>query len=177
MTRRFILCLILLTVSACLAGCADTTDPVLTFLAGESSKTGAMPTRYNWSGLQAKATVQETVVARTEDEWQALWNRVQQKAPAQLPDGKMAVAILLGERQTAGYGVEIVSVDRTQRLGQIDTLTVAYREFAPNVKDAAADTVTSPWAIQLTDTWPYDPVFQRQADAVPTGEMPKTSAP
>lgn len=167
--RSYALMALLALAGAALTGCEHTTDPVLTFLAGESSKTGAMPTRFNWNGPLSTATVQETIVARTQEEWAALWKRVQQPMPALLPDGKMAVAVLLGERQGTGYGVEIVSTDRTQKLGQIDTLTVVYREYAPTgdqIKANEARGITSPWAIRLTDNWPYAPVFQHQNSTV-----------
>ena len=63
-----------------------------------------------WQGDHSSAAERAYVVARDAGEWSALWARVGEPAPSSLPGGRMAVAVFLGPRDTAGYGVAIDSV-------------------------------------------------------------------
>jgi hypothetical protein len=53
---------------------------------------------------------------------------------------EMVVAVFLGSRPTAGYGVEIVSA-----VGNSGTLVVAYVEAAPSRDAVAAQIPTAPY--------------------------------
>src|SRR6218665_3153701 len=113
--KRPVLFSVFLALGFSLGACEVTADPVLTFLAGEHENQEGTPSLFSWNGTNANTSVAENVVARTEEEWQALWKRVQRPAPGKLPAGKMAVAVFLGQKPTAGYGVEISSADRSDR--------------------------------------------------------------
>jgi VWFA-related protein len=84
------------------------------------------------------------VVARTADEWHALWGRLPQRrqAPTVKFEDTMAVAIFLGARPTAGYAVEIAGA----RLDG-DTLVVEYRERTPPADSGNPPVTTSPYAV------------------------------
>lgn len=144
------------TAAAGLAGCASTTN----WLAGEpppavmEEMQGISPGlvgRGSWSGAVAKAQSATFLVARTESEWQALWDLVGQPPPARLPGSLMALAVFTGTRTTAGYGVEIVDVRLERRPGQRDRLLVRYRETQPAPGTATAQILTSPYTIVMVD--------------------------
>lgn len=83
------------------------------------------------------------VVARNDQEWQALWSALQLKrpAPAVTFDSTMIVAVFLGERPTAGYQPEIVGA----RL-EGDTLVVEWAERVPP-GSGNPPSVTTPFAV------------------------------
>jgi hypothetical protein len=80
-------------------------------------------------------------VARTPAEWTALWKAHAGPAPAPKVDlGKSTVvAVFLGERMSAGYGVEITG---TRRDGA--ALVVSWAERKPAPDQMTAQVITSP---------------------------------
>jgi VWFA-related protein len=85
------------------------------------------------------------VIARTEAEWQALWKRLpagDRMAPKVTFENTMVVAVFLGSRPTAGYGVEITGVGIDD-----DTLVVEYVERRPPPGAMTAQVMTSPFAV------------------------------
>jgi hypothetical protein len=80
-------------------------------------------------------------VARTAAEWTALWRRHAGDAPAPPVDfaRRTVVAVFLGSRPTAGYGVEITG---TRQQG--GALIVAWREGRPDPGQITAQIITSP---------------------------------
>ncbi|BAI70802.1 hypothetical protein AZL_001640 [Azospirillum sp. B510] len=109
-----------------------------------------------WEGDRSGAAERAYVVARDAGEWSALWARVGEPAPASLPGGRMAVAVFLGPRDTAGYGVTIDSV----RQAGAD-LIVGYHEMVPGPAQAVALSRTSPYAIRLLPSAAGTPKFVR----------------
>ncbi|MBY6262435.1 protease complex subunit PrcB family protein [Azospirillum sp. 412522] len=109
-----------------------------------------------WQGDHSSAAERAYVVARDSGEWAALWARVGEPAPASLPGGRMAVAVFLGPRDTAGYGVAIDSVQQTGA-----DLIVGYRETVPGPAQAVALNRTSPYAIRLLPSAAGTPKFVR----------------
>ena len=83
----------------------------------------------------------EQVVARSEKEWQALWQRHALGRPAPAVDFSrhMVVAVFLGSRPTAGHRVQITGV-RTEGA----TLVVQWSETRPGADQVAAQVMTSP---------------------------------
>ncbi|WP_162937356.1 protease complex subunit PrcB family protein [Indioceanicola profundi] len=139
-----------------LAGCGGAGA----WLAGEPTQTaGARPAgsvpglvgRGTWTGQISLATRPTFLVARTPEEWQALWDLVGQPVPGQLPDDLMALAIFIGTRTTGGYEVHITNVRMERRTGQRDRLLVEYRERNPDRDERTAQTLTSPYTIVLVD--------------------------
>ncbi|MBP2301612.1 protease complex subunit PrcB family protein [Azospirillum picis] len=109
-----------------------------------------------WRGDYSSAAERAYVVARDAEEWTALWARVGQPAPAALPRGRMAVAVFLGPRDTAGYGV---AIDDARQAG--GDLVVGYHEAVPGPAQAVAQSRTSPYAIRLLPAVAGTPKFVR----------------
>jgi hypothetical protein len=83
----------------------------------------------------------EQVVARTQGEWQALWQRHApgRQAPAVDFNKSMVIGVFLGSRPTGGYQVQITGV-RVEG----DTLVVQWSEQQPGRDQVAAQVMTSP---------------------------------
>jgi hypothetical protein len=110
-----------------------------------------------WRGDRSLAAERAQIVARSAQEWSDLWARVGEAAPVSLPDDRMAAAVFLGPRDTAGFGVVIDSA-RTMDGG----LRVGYRERVPGPAQAVALTQTSPYAIRLLPRIEGKILFQRE---------------
>lgn len=136
-------------------------QPVLNTLAGEVWEDGAAYTTTHWRGDLADATMLTFITATNEAEWQNLWQRVGQAAPGKLPSNKMGVAVLVGQRPSAGYNVSILAPERTMQLGALTTNNIRYTETAPPAGSAQAQILTSPWAIRLVDRMLPLPDFER----------------
>jgi VWFA-related protein len=82
------------------------------------------------------------VVARSAEEWEALWSLLPMKraAPVVTFDNTMIVAVFLGERPTAGFQPEVID----QRL-EGDTLIVEWRERVPDPGNPPM--VTTPFVV------------------------------
>ncbi len=95
-------------------------------------------------GGQSGVDEPREVVARTEEEWQALWKTLPLKrdAPKVSFANTMVVAVFLGSRPSSGYSVEIVDVKRDG-----DTLLVEYVEREPAANVMTAAVMTSPYAV------------------------------
>lgn len=151
MTRRILAPLLLLgalSVSACQA---DKTDRA----ANNLLSTDATPGTY-WQGDRSLAAERAYVVARNTQEWADLWARVGDPAPAGLPGDRIAVAVFLGPRDTAGY---LVAIDRAQVTGS--DLQVGFHERVPGPAQAVALSQTSPYAIRLLPRVEGTAKFQR----------------
>jgi len=92
-------------------------------------------------GTISWVNVPQQVVARTSAEWTALWRR---EAPLPAVDfaSRTVVAVFLGSRPSAGFGVEITG---TREQGGV--LTVLWRERMPGAGDVTAQVLTSPFHI------------------------------
>lgn len=110
-----------------------------------------------WQGDRSQAFERAYVVARSPQEWAELWSRVGEPAPSALPDDQMAVAVFLGPRDTAGYGV---AIDRVQQTGA--DIVVGYHERVPGPTQAVAQMQTSPYAVRLLPKVAGTPKFQRE---------------
>lgn len=141
----------LLLMPALLAACQGGNDPAGGNLLPARAEAGT-----GWQGDHSAAAERAYVVARDAGEWSALWARVGEPAPAPLPGGRMAVAVFLGPRDTAGYGVAIDSVQQTG-----GDLIVGYHEMVPGPAQAVAQMRTSPYAIRLLPSAAGTPKFVR----------------
>ena len=139
---------------ALLPGC----DNALTYMAGEAH--GGSLANSNWNGSNASVSSASFVTARTQSEWDALWQTVGQPTPGTLPSGKMAVAVFLGQRFEAGTRVEIRDAEILTRVSEPEHAIVTYRELAqPGA--VKTDTALSPWAIRLMNRSVLAPDFQK----------------
>jgi len=83
----------------------------------------------------------QQVVARTQEEWTALWQQHAPGRPVPSVDfsQRMVVAVFLGSRPSGGYRVEITGV-RTEN----GVMVVEWTERRPDPGQAAAQVMTSP---------------------------------
>jgi VWFA-related protein len=83
----------------------------------------------------------EQVVARNDNEWQALWRRHAPGRPAPAVDftKNMVIAVFLGSRPSGGYQVQIVGVRSAGA-----TLVVQWSEQRPGPGQVAAQVMTAP---------------------------------
>lgn len=135
-------------------------DSALTFLAGE----GWQPSdrafkQVTWHGSRADATALTLITARNEGEWQNMWQRVGEAPPAELPQDKMAVAVLVGQKPNPGYRVEIISAIKEAPLGRAERFVVKYVVREPLAGKDYPRTLVSPWAVRLTDATEVTPAF------------------
>lgn len=100
-------------------------------------------------GVQSAIDVRREVVVRTLPEWTALWKQhTSDKAVPPVDFGReMVVAMFMGSRPTAGYSVEVTSVEK--RDGKT---IVSYRELAPSRDIVTAQILTSPYHIVAVPT-------------------------
>ncbi|WP_247886751.1 protease complex subunit PrcB family protein [Azospirillum sp. SYSU D00513] len=110
----------------------------------------------SWQGATSKAVERAQLLARTPEEWEELWARVGEPAPHPLPAGRMAAALFLGTRDTAGFSV---AIDSAVRKGE--DLVIGYHEQVPGPAQAVAQMQTSPYAIRLLPTMDGRAVFKR----------------
>jgi PrcB C-terminal len=94
-------------------------------------------------GTNSQITEARQVVVRTADEWQTLWKAHGATAAPPVDFSKsMVVGVFLGERNSAGYGVQITSVRQTP-----DAIVVEYRERRPAPGSMTAQVITSPFQL------------------------------
>ncbi|MGE3770538.1 MAG: protease complex subunit PrcB family protein, partial [Bdellovibrionales bacterium] len=131
------------------------------FLAGEDWQNpgGKTFAQIHWTGSGADATAKITIVARNQAEWKNLWARTKTEPPGPLPNGKMGVGVLLGQRPNPGYRVAITKAGREFTFGQVERLVVEYREYKPEAGKAYPQKLASPWAIRLADFSMNEVVF------------------
>lgn len=81
------------------------------------------------------------VAVKTAAEWAALWRQHAGASPAPAVDfaARTVIAVFLGTRTTAGYGIEIVGTREDQ-----GSLIVQWRERRPSRDVVAAQVITSP---------------------------------
>src|ERR1700759_4105556 len=99
-----------------------------------------LPIRSLDKATQSFVDTAKQVTARTPEEWAAIWK---QHAPSrEMPaidfSRDMGVGVFLGSRNSAGYSVEIVGVEK-ERNGVV----VRYRETAPGRTAITAQIITS----------------------------------
>lgn len=100
-----------------------------------------------WHGDQAFADGERQMVASDEATWNQMWLLTNEgTAPRALGQGEVAVAIFLGPRPTAGYGVDL-----TGRAEDDRRFAVRWRAVSPTAESMVAAVLTSPWAIGIFD--------------------------
>lgn len=139
-----------------LTGC----DSALTFLAGEGwQPQGNALKKVVWQGNSADASALTFITARNESEWKNMWQRVGEPVPAPLPQDKIAVAVLIGQKPHSGYSVEIVSALKETQLGRAERFIVKYVVREPQSGKPITKKLTSPWAIRIANATDVTPTF------------------
>lgn len=100
-----------------------------------------LPIRSLDKATQSFVDTPKQVTARTPEEWAAIWNRHAPGRPMPAVDFSrdMVVGVFLGSRNSAGYSVEIVGVEK-----EGNGVVVRYRETAPGRTAITAQIITSP---------------------------------
>lgn len=103
--------LTLVAFTALLTACRSTSTPASDAMAGD-----AVPFRTIARGYQSGVATAAIEVAHNADEWRALWTRHTSNALPRPPlpevdwSKEMVVSVALGERSSAGFGVEITQL-------------------------------------------------------------------
>ena len=99
-------------------------------------------------------------IARTDSEWSALWQQHAGGKPLPKVDfGKRTVvAVFLGSRPSAGYGVEVVGARQESK-----TLIVEWRELRPSADSLLAQVMTSPAHVVSIPRFDGDIKFEKAA--------------
>lgn len=104
----------------------------------------------HWGGASAQPREFNTVVARTKEEWDALWRMTGQDVPEPLLPGLMAIGLFLGERPSEAYTLRISTI---RHIAETDALMITYTEYKPrpNQVFGPGETLnrpkTSPWVV------------------------------
>lgn len=95
-------------------------------------------------GQQSNIDDARRVVVRTAAEWTALWRAHAPDRPKPAIDfsREMVVAVFMGSRPTAGFGIELAGVHQDGA-----GLVVDVRETVPGADAIAAQVITMPYAI------------------------------
>lgn len=102
-----------------------------------------------WQGDLSAASERLETVARTSEEWRALWAKAGTPAPDSLPGGSMAVAIFLGPRAGGGHAVFLEAP-----VASDSGIAIPYRETVPGPADPVGPNPTAPFAIRIVDAKP-----------------------
>ena len=119
---------------------------------------GSMTLRTVARGDQSNVDSPRQVVARTASEWNALWRQHDFDRPAPAVDlsREMIVAVFLGSRTTAGFGVEIASAQ-----SQGGGVLVRYKVSEPGAGSVTAQVLTFPYHIVALPRSAGDVKFDR----------------
>ena len=112
-------------------------------------------------GIQSAIDVRREAIVRTLPDWAALWKQHTPDRPVPPVDfdREMVVAVFAGSRPTAGYSVEVTSVE--ERDGAV---VVSYRELAPSRDAVTAQMLTSPYHVIAVATRAGEVSFRKIPD-------------
>jgi hypothetical protein len=149
-----------LLLAAC--GSADRGGPA----ADDGGREPSLPAETVAEGVNGPRLTGE-VVARSEQEWQAAWERHEGPAPA--PAGvdfttTMVVAVFQGEKPSAGYSVRITGADRRPQ-----GLEVRYLSVAPGPDCMTASVITAPFHVVAVERVDGEVHFSAREHTEPCG--------
>ena len=109
-------------------------------------------------GDQSNVDDATQAVAKTQQEWQQLWQKHAPDRPRPAVDfaKEMVFGVFLGSRPTAGYVLEITG---TAQSG--GTLVVRYRESPPSRGAMTAQVLTSPYHLVAVPFFPGEVKFEK----------------
>lgn len=117
----------------------------------------------DWQGTDAADTTSTTLTARSENEWQALWQRVGKEPPGPMPKGAVALAAFLGKRPSTGYAVSLESWELEKQPDGRVALVVTWREKIPPSGAVVEPKPTTPYTVQLIKAMRSPIVFRQLA--------------
>jgi VWFA-related protein len=109
-------------------------------------------------GAQSRIDDARQVVARTAEEWSALWRQHAPERPAPAVDfaREMVAGVFFGSQNSGGYAIEIVGAE-----AKGGSLVVQYRETRPPPDALAAQVITSPFHLAALPKADGDVKFER----------------
>ena len=112
-----------------------------------AGRTPGTPLSFSTVELGVSSGIREPtrIVARTSREWLVVWARHVQSIGAVVPppvdfSREMVVGVFMGERETGGYQIEIIEVERTA-----SALRVHYRTRSPEPGALLTQALTQPF--------------------------------
>jgi hypothetical protein len=104
----------------------------------------SIPVRVIDRGAASLIEEARTTVVSSQEQFAALWREHTRRQPLPAVDfsRETVIAVFLGTRNTAGYSVDIVGVDRGT-----SAVTVSYRERTPAADSVTAQVLTFPFVI------------------------------
>lgn len=102
------------------------------------------PLIVEWRGATSATAAPQQRVVTNDIAWQELWGLVGQPAPQPLRPGAVGVAVFLGEKPTAGYGIDMQWSKTSD-----GALQVRWGEIAPSPGSVAGQMITQPWRIAM----------------------------
>ena len=105
-----------------------------------------------WQGAHSGAQSPATIVATDAEGWTKIWQLAGQKPDTDFdPTRQSAVAVFLGQRNTGGYAVNVVSMGVRQ-----DRFVIVVDETTPGDR-IVTQALTTPWLVLLLDR-PEQPI-------------------
>ena len=119
---------------------------LLLFAALWQNSSPVIPMNTLAKGSDSQIDEARQLTARSAAEWETLWRQHAgaRDRPSVYFAREMVVAVFLGARPTAGFGIEIVGA-REDR----DALVVQYRESRPRAGSITAQVLTAPYHLVL----------------------------
>lgn len=156
---------LLLIVGGGCSGIGNDTDdvPFTTEVATQTLNTGAVSVDQIDQGQYGDIVEGTQSVLRTEEVYASFWERLhadRSSVPERPPvdfDEEVVVAIVLGQRPTGGYGVEVDEVLASDAGGRIQ---VQFTETVPGDGCVATQTLTSPYVLATVEAQGEDFTFE-----------------
>ncbi len=109
-----------------------------------------------WHGADGGSADLETTVARNQQQWASLWQRINGTPPRALDIAtEMGVMVQLGERPTGGYQVRLL-----RSFTENGRYVVEYSEVAPAPDRFVTQALTQPWVIAVVPASELPVVFR-----------------
>ncbi|MGE0152908.1 MAG: protease complex subunit PrcB family protein [Reyranellaceae bacterium] len=117
----------------------------------------SVPTR-QWRGLQDGGSLEQVLVVRSHEHWQALWHGLGRTPPAVFdPRRQVAVYVSLGAKPSAGYGARLVSATEHD-----ERLFIVWEAVEPAPGQVAAQMLTQPWLMVVVNRGNLSPVIEQR---------------
>jgi hypothetical protein len=114
----------------------------------------------DWQGYYSGYTTPMTKVITDEISWGNFWHvhtKNQESTAPRVDFGmEMVVAVFMGERQTSGYSIEIVNVEK-----QADKIIIEYKETSPTSGAPASQVLTQPYHIKVIEKSSLPVIFKK----------------
>lgn len=131
---------------------------------------------HEWKGRHARIKRFLTVTARDDEDFQRLFNMADEQTPGKLPEGKMAVAIFLGEYTNGTHEAEIKNIKQGKNEIVVEFDDAANEGKGENKKGKSAPkmgaaVMSAPVIIRLIDKSDKPVKFKPAGGMTPMGML------